>query len=168
MSEASKKGTVPLSASVRWQMEKGWGQATGWRQWFFSWVLWHCMLGNMKDIALNRNLQCSIMECRMLAYRKTFSTENGYILFCFTQIWYRAHVHFSNKANSLKVTRRQQRPEMIIFCHWSLLMLLYESSLSMTNQSWSTYVLPRLVSVILLMSKLQCWFCFPVFNPILF
>ena len=67
-----------------------------------------------------------------------------------------ACTNFSIKANSLKVIRRLQRPEMIIFCHWSQLMPLYASSLSMTNQSWSTYVLLWLnsASLLLLMSKL--------------
>ena len=42
---------------------------------------------------------------------------------------------FSMKTNSPKVIRRQQRLEMIIFWHWSLLMQLYASSLSRTNQN---------------------------------
>ena len=36
---------------VQWWMMNGWGQATGWTQCFvFPSVLWHCWLGDRKDI----------------------------------------------------------------------------------------------------------------------
>lgn len=50
----------------------------------------------------------------------------------------------SNKTNSPKAIKRQQRREMIIFWRWFLPMRPFASSSSMINRNWSTYVLKRL------------------------